>query len=199
MDQQVHTPAAYDFRQYDRVWQRVAPALAPFDGEAEAAETPAPQVRQEELLPGTEPDPCCMGSEAAHMLGVLTGFIEEELEDRRHYLALARQAPVWARQRLREIAADEGRHARRLMAAHYLITGECYHPRVNCGQVCPEAWCRELRSRYHAEACGGLNYARAAEGTPDVCLAALFRELSDDEYRHAGVLMSMLERGVCGG
>ena len=202
MDQQVHTPGTYDFRQYDRVWQRVAPALEPFAGEeapAQGETLPAPQVRQEETLPGAEPNPCCMGSEAASMLEVLTGFIEEELEDRRNYLVLARQAPMWARQRLRELASDEGGHARKLMAAHYLITGTCYHPRVSCGQPCPGPWCEALRRSYHGEACGGFNYARAAEGTADICLAALFRELSDDEYRHAGLLMSMLERSVCGG
>ena len=55
MDQQVHTPGTYDFRQYDRVWQRVAPALEPFAGEeapAQGETLPAPQVRQEETLPG---------------------------------------------------------------------------------------------------------------------------------------------------
>lgn len=30
MEQNLHTPAAYDYRQYDRVWQRVAPGLEPY-------------------------------------------------------------------------------------------------------------------------------------------------------------------------
>ncbi|WP_295580275.1 ferritin-like domain-containing protein [uncultured Oscillibacter sp.] len=216
MDQPIHSPEVYDFRQYDQVWQRVAPGLEPYPGArreeltmpAATAPTPAEptvsaltpvQTRQESQLPGAEPDPCCMGSAAAEMLSVLTGFIEEELGDRRYYLALARQAPTWARQRLRDIAADEGGHARRLMAVYYLITATCYRPNVSCERIYIGRWCPALRERYHAEACNGLNYARAADGTTDVCLAKLLKELSADEYRHAGELMSLLERGLQNG
>ena len=219
MEQNLRTPEPYDYRQYDRIWQRVAPTLEPYPspGRGSAAQqepveaasqaensqmpgtalTPA-QVRQESTLPGAERNPCCMGSAAAEMLEVLTGFVEEELGDRRYYLALARQAPVWARQRLRDIAADEGGHARRLMAVHYLITGECYRPAVSCEHIYIGRWCPALRERYHAEACNGLNYARAAEGTTDPCLAELLNELSADEYRHATELMEMLERALQG-
>lgn len=225
MEQNVHRPEIYDYRQYDRVWQRVAPNLEPYPGmrqspdsknsSAEAAPAAAPansttmmapvsqqtsaaQTAQEGQLPGAAQNPCCMGSAAAEMLEVLTGFVEEELGDRRYYLALARQAPVWARQRLRDIAADEGGHARRLMAVHYLITGECYRPAVSCEHIYIGRWCPALRERYHAEACNGLNYARAAEGTTDPCLAELLNELSADEYRHAAELMEMLERALQG-
>ena len=212
MEQNVHRPEIYDYRQYDRVWQRVAPNLEPYPGmrqspdsknsSAEAAPAAAPansttmmapvsqqtsaaQTAQEGQLPGAAQNPCCMGSAAAEMLEVLTGFVEEELGDRRYYLALSRQAPVWARQRLRDIAADEGGHARRLMAVHYLITGECYRPAVSCEHIYIGRWCPALRERYHAEACNGLNYARAAEGTTDPCLAELLNELSADEIGRA--------------
>ena len=98
-------PEVYDFRQYDRIWQRVAPTLEPYPSpgrgsgaQQESAEpasrtepaqapettlTPA-QVRQESTLPGAERNPCCMGSAAAEMLEVLTGFVEEELADQRY-------------------------------------------------------------------------------------------------------------------
>lgn len=205
MAENIHSPEVYDFRRYDRVWQRVAPDLEPYPGVNAAAPAPQPQAapagqlaRQESQLPGASQDPCCMGSAAAEMLEVLTGFIEEELEDRRYYLAMSRQAPAWARQRLRDIAADEGSHARRLMAAHYLITGQCYRPAIAGGAVTIGRWCPALRERYHMEACGGMNYARSADGTTDPCLAKLLNELSEDEYRHAGELMAMLERSIQG-
>lgn len=212
MEQQVHTPDGYDYRQYDRIWQRVAPDLEPYPGlrQSEGGAAPAPAeempaaapsttaalARQEAQLPGAEMNPCCMGSAAAEMLEVLTGFIEDELADRRYYLALVRQAPTWARQRLRDIAADEGAHARRLMAVHYLITGGCYRPAVSCERIYIGRWCAALRQRYHEEACGGFNYARAADGTTDICLAKILNEMSADEYRHAGEMMSMLERAL---
>lgn len=72
-----------------------------------------------------------MGTAALESLEVLQGFIREELADRRTYLFLARRAPTAeARQMFRAIASDEGRHARRLLAAVYLITGERYCPAI---------------------------------------------------------------------
>lgn len=201
MEQSLHSPEVYDFRQYDRIWQRVAPTLEPYPATATAAMpenggNTEQMMRQESQLPGAESDPCCMGSAAMEMLSVLTGFIEEELEDKRQYMALARQAPAWARQRLREMAMDEEGHAHRLMAVYYLITGECFRPHGCCERACVGRWCPALREKYHAEACGGLNYARAAEGTTDPCLRKLLEALSADEYRHASMLLQMLERSL---
>ena len=170
-------------RQHDRLWQRVGPGLEPYPettAEAMPRREELPPA-QESQLPGAEPNPCCMGSEARELLAVLEGYIEEELEDRRRYLALSRQAPSWARQTLRDMAEEENGHARRLMAARYLITGQPYRPNLVCGVFCPGRWAEELRRSYHEEACGGLNYARTADGTTDVCLVKLLNELSEDE------------------
>lgn len=203
MEQTLHSPQVYDFRQHDRIWQRVAPQLEPFPElrqqpaalPAMADSGSAPSSASAEL-PGAAPDPCCMGSAAAESLDVLTGFVEESLADRQELLALARRAPHWARQPLRDMAADEAAHARRLMAVYYLITGGCYRPAV-LHQSAPAAnWCAALRQRYHTEACNGLNFARAAEGTTDPCLRALLNELSAAEYRHAEQLLQMLERSL---
>ena len=209
MEQNLHTPEIYDFRQHDRLWQRVNPALEPYPETAaetlpargggqitQPANSGSLTAAQESQLSGAEPNPCCMGSEAAELLEVLEGYIEEELEDQRRYLALARQAPVWARQTLREIAEDEGAHARWLLSARYLITGQCYRPNMVQGQLCMGDWCGALRLCYHEEACGGFNYARTADSTSDVCLARLLNELSGDEYRHAERVMSLLERSL---
>lgn len=216
MEQHLHSPEVYDYRQYDRIWQRVAPNLEPYpevrrqelepavpaaqmNGMPAATESLTPaQVQQEAQLPGAEMNPCCMGSAAAEMLEVLTGFIEEELADRRYLQAMVRQAPSWARQRLRDLAASEGAQAKRLMAAYYLITGECYRPNINCDRIYVGRWCPALRERYHAAACNALNYARAADGTTDPCLSRLLNELSAGEYGHANELMSMLERSLQG-
>jgi len=194
MDQNLRggeTAAPYDYRRFDRVWQRLAPG-----GEDAVPET-APQPAA--ALPGAEEDPCCMGTAAGEMLEVLEGFIEDEAADFRYYLALAAQAPPWARQTLRGMAADEADHARRLMAVCYLITGRSSCPAVSWDRVYIGGWCPALRERYHAEACGGLNYLRAAEGTTDPCLAKILTRLSEDEYRHAEQLTALLERSLRGG
>lgn len=250
MDQTLHNPEVYDFRQYDRIWQRVAPNLEPYPGmtaqpaasaqptvsvqqtasvqptapvpqaasqaasaRSEAAAAPAQPAVPEtpaipvpvgpgaamgpaNQLPGASMNPCCMGSAASEMLDVIIGYMEAALSDRRYFLALVRQAPSWARQTLRDIAADLQAQARQLMAVYYLITGSCYRPSVSTERIYVGRWCPALRERYHAAACSGLNYARSAEDTTDPCLTKLFEDLSEQSYGHAEDLMGLLQRSL---
>lgn len=155
--------------------------------------TPMPPVP---MPPGAIQNPCCMGSEAMEMMAVLTGFIEEELIDRRYFCALAKQSPAWARSGLKELADDAAAHARELLSVCYMITGQCYRPTGVSGEIYIGGWCPALRERYHTDACQALNYARAAEGTADPCLKRILDRLSRDEYRHADLLLEMLERSM---
>ena len=194
--------AAYDYRRCARVWQRVDPTLNPYPyvraTAAMAADTPgdglsAAERNAELTLPGAQADPCCMGTAALESLEVLQGFIREELADRRTYLFLARRAPTAeARQMFRAIASDEGRHARRLLAAVYLITGERYCPAICYPPLRCDGYCAALRERYHEEVCGGFNYRRASQETLDPCLQQLLLAFSQDEYRHANAMLCML-------
>lgn len=147
-------------------------------------------------LPGAEPDPCCMGTEAVMDLAVLTGFIEDEQSERRQLQALARQAPAWARQTVLTLAGRAAARARRLSAAHYLITGESYLPAIATEKIYVGKWRPALRERYHSMACTAMNYDRAADGTPDPCLGDLLRELSADAFVCADVVMRLLERSL---
>lgn len=194
--------AAYDYRRCARVWQRVDPTLNPYPDvratAAMAADTPgdglsAAERNAELTLPGAQADPCCMGTAALESLEVLQGFIREELADRRTYLFLARRAPTAeARQVFRAIASDEGRHARRLLAAVYLITGERYCPAICYPPLRCDSYCAALRERYHEEVCGGFNYRRASQETLDPCLQQLLLAFSQDEYRHANAMLCLL-------
>ena len=194
--------AAYDYRRCARVWQRVDPTLDPYPdvraAAAMAADTPgdglsAAERNAELTIPGAQADPCCMGTAALESLEVLQGFIREELADRRTYLFLARRAPTAeARQMFRAIASDEGRHARRLLAAVYLITGERYCPTICYPPLRCDGYCAALRERYHEEVCGGFNYRRASQETLDPCLQQLLLAFSQDEYRHANAMLCLL-------
>lgn len=194
--------AAYDYRRCARVWQRVDPTLDPYPdvraAAAMAADTPgdglsAAERNAELTLPGAQADPCCMGTAALESLEVLQGFIREELADRRTYLFLARRAPTAeAQQVFRAIASDEGRHARRLLAAVYLITGERYCPAICYPPLRCDGYCAALRERYHEEVCGGFNYRRASQETLDPCLQQLLLAFSQDEYRHANAMLCLL-------
>ena len=57
-------------------------------------------------------------------------------------------------------------------------------------------WCVALRERYHAEACNGMNYLRAAEGTTDPCLERMLTELGEEFYRQADALLCLLQRSL---
>ena len=75
MERNLHEPEIYDFRQHDRLWQRVGPGLEPYPettAEAMPRREELPPA-QESQLPGAEPNPCCMGSEARELLAVLEG------------------------------------------------------------------------------------------------------------------------------
>ena len=194
--------AAYDYRRCARVWQRVDPTLDPYPDvratAAMAADTSgdglsAAERNAELTLPGAQADPCCMGTAALESLEVLQGFIREELADRRTYLFLVRRAPTAeARQVFRAIASDEGKHARRLLAAVYLITGERYCPAICYPPLRCDGYCAALRERYHEEVCGGFNYRRASQETLDPCLQQLLLAFSQDEYRHANAMLCLL-------
>ena len=204
MEQTLHPPETYDFRKYDRIWQRVAPDLEPYPDLRQTAGPAVPAAEPSqgaamamEVLPGAEPDPCCMGTAAQEELGVLGGFIEVELSDRRAYQALMRQAPAFARGTLKDLAAAAGTAVKRLTAACYLITGTCPGPSVPGGDAGGgRNWCQALRERYHAEACNAMNYLRAGEETADPCLRRLLTELGEGAYRRADRLMALLERSL---
>ena len=184
---------ARDYERCRAIWQRVAPEQEPYP--ADAAADKAASNASELSLPGAEADPCCMGSDAALSIEVLKGFLRDELGDAQVYACLAARVPRREMSRaLRAMAEDEKRHARDLAAAIYLIDGKPYCPRVCVEQPELCELCALLRRLYHAEACAGFNYARAADETLDPCLGKLLAAMSEDEYRHAGVLMKLLGR-----
>ena len=189
---EIKKPCACDYEACREVWKRVAPGEDPYPME-DNANTQMSAQDSELTLPGAEADPCCMGTAALESLEVLQGFIREELADRRTYLFLARRAPTAeVRQVFRAIASDEGRHARRLLAAVYLITGERYCPAICYPPLRCDGYCAALRERYHEEVCGGFNYRRASQETLDPCLQQLLLAFSQDEYRHANAMLCLL-------
>lgn len=166
----------FDYDSCRRVWQRVSPELDPYpagEGSAGCPAVPAPDLKR------------------------LQELIEGELGDRRAYLCAARCAPhPAARRTLQRMAADEGTHARRLLAVYYLACGQCYRPALPSGPAESLPWRALLRQRYHEEVCAARQYDRAAQSAGDACLSQLFRDLSRDETRHARQLMALLEQNI---
>ena len=98
---------------------------------------------------------------------------------------------------LRRIANDKQCAARDMCTAYYLITGQCYTPAISVEQMQWDSLAAALRSCYHQEACNGFNYARAADGTADLCLQKLFTKLSQQAYKRADEVMCALGQVLC--
>ncbi len=111
---------------------------------------------------------------------LLLEMISDEMTDSATYLRLAR-CGIGARV-FRTLAQEEDRHARRLKALYFLLTGQ-----EACAEVgaVPYYSCvaDALRDRFAEEQRSAKRYLAAAERLPEHC--GLFRELAAQEQEHA--------------
>lgn len=176
---------------FERVWRRVMPEDRPdcpftlYSEEEQVAVQPA-EERKAELVPVPAEQ---SGGDGA----VLQAFIADELSDWRTYQALARRIPGGNGRALMGVAADERRHAGRLSAAYFLLSGVKFWPPAE-PELPREGWMAILRRRYWAERKGAEAYRTAAGRTVDSTLRELYLELAGDEEAHAGVIRGILER-----
>ncbi len=184
-------PTEEDYRRYDRIWRRVSPEHDPYPEMRAAARSGLPEPDN------AETEPCRMVGDPSREAEAIRGFLRDELADAQTYRCLAARAPTAEAKRvMRALASDEAAHARTLQAAYFLLTGGTYAVTVVLPPQPKLPWRDRLRGRYHEETCGGFNYARAVEGTEDVCLRRMFSGMSKDEYRHAERLRALLERAL---
>lgn len=169
-----------DPEQERAVWERVAAGRS--QGRAELSVQTA--LASEPEQPPEDSCPCRPAP------GQLLEWIVHECEDAALYRHLACCLPAQARRCLLEMAADERRHARRLSAQYYVMTGRCPGGQpAFAPTACP---LELLRRRYDEELAASAAYrdaAACAEGP----LRELLDELSRDEARHSRMAMCLLE------
>lgn len=178
---------------FERVWRRVMPEDRPdcpftlySEEETEHAPVRPTEEKRTELVPVPAEQ---SGGDGA----VLQAFIADELSDWRTYQTLARRIPGGNGRALMGVAADERRHAGRLSAAYFLLSGVKFWPPAE-PELPKEGWMAILRRRYWAERKGAEAYRTAAGRTGDSALRELYLELAGDEEAHAGVIRGILER-----
>lgn len=178
---------------FERVWRRVMPEDRPdcpftlySEEETEQAAVQPTEEKRTELVPVPAEQ---SGGDGA----VLQAFIADELSDWRTYQTLARRIPGGNGRALMGVAADERRHAGRLSAAYFLLSGVKFWPPAEL-ELTKEGWMALLRRRYWAERKGAEAYRTAAGYTGDSALRELYLELAGDEEAHAGVIRGILER-----
>lgn len=188
MEQRRAMPEEYDFRQHDRIWQRVSPGMIPY-----------PMLRNEESgsaelrLPGAEVNPCCLGSVAEESIPVLEGFLEEEQQVLMLERALLRRAPTPVTAAVLERLVKGGEEIRRrLSAVIFLVEGYWTEKSQPLPRTRLRGFAEGLRTAYHLEICGAQNYERAAEGTTDACLSRILREFSQEKYARSDRILKLL-------
>lgn len=152
--------------------------------------TPAPPACSAAAAPG---EAVCLGEASAVHGELLQAMIADELTDYRTYQYMARRVGGGPARTLNGLAADERRHAKRLSAAYFLISGVQYWPdRLPPAPIA--TYLGGVRERFQAEQRGAASYRSAARETGDPCLQELFLELAGDEEEHARSLRGLLEQ-----
>ena len=185
------TPTAVlDPTEFAKVWQRVMPqdredcpfTLAP-------AATPAPP----QPLPARALT--CLGEASAELVPALTALAQAAADAWRVYRALERRFKRFPT----SFAAAKHAQLRRLAAAGFLITGQPFTPAPTPAPA-RQSLPMSLRERFHAEQAQVAALLSAADAATDPCLAALYRELAQENMDLAGDIRRRLEQeGALGG
>ncbi len=194
-------PMELDQAAFQRVWERVMPQDrpdCPFTLEATPDLSPSPQplVRSTLLprplqeMPQSVP---CLGEASMGELPRIEELAGEWAEARRTYRALARR--MGSRGIFSALAAEKDRQLRRLLAAHFLISGREYTPAVSRAPALPKTRALALREGFRGEQKRAAALMDAAQVTADPCLAQLYRALAEENREHADRLRAALERG----
>ena len=174
-----------------RVWRRVMPRetpACPITVETGAQVAQFSRAGQQRHAPaGAAPQDSTMYA------ADLQQFISGSLKAWKEYQTLVRQAPGGAGRLLNVLAGEKLRHAKRLSAALFLITGVRYWPAGRVRSYTPAPYRGALRERYLAEGRMQQAYRAAAQGCQDSSLRELYLELADECADHAQSIRSLLE------
>ena len=126
----------------------------------------------------------------------LSGFIRQKQLAVHDYVQLNAKFPsAKTAGVIMNILSEERRHLKRLAAAYYILTGSSPAHGETAGQK-NEPRLAALRRLYLAEEKSAESYLAAAAGTDSPRLSAMYRELAEDEKRHAESLGTMIENAL---
>lgn len=190
---------------FDRVWRRVmgdriAESLVAWEA-PEETEPPEQTVLTPALPTGQRDRPVndfprsvgVLGEDSREAVPALQELIRQELADWRAYQVLARRTGGSPARVFAGIGMEKKRHAKRLSAACFLISGVRYWPDgTQKGNV--ESYLGALRRRFGAEQERMAQYLAAAEGTADPSLQQLYFENAKEAWDAAMKLRTLVEQ-----
>lgn len=170
-----------DSEQFARVWSRVTPEEIP--GSAVQLVVHEPEVLAEDRLP--------LGEDSEEEGEALRRYIVRELQGWKSFLALAGSGG--GSTPLKSCGAEELRHAKRLSAAYFLISGVRYLPVERAAASRWSSREQGLRAMFQASQRAELEYRRSSEKTADPALSSLYLELAREEAIHLARIRLVLE------
>ncbi len=188
---------------FQRVWRRVK-------GEGEAGEGERPpqlpvhwaqgsgagalfpeEIRETRALSGVEA--------SEEWVGMIRAAIESEVSGWQITRRLVRGAPWGAAEALSTIAADELRHANRLSAALFLLTGIRYLPKEQAAARRFSSRWEGLRLQFERGLTGRQTYGKLSAMSKDPFFQELFQGIAREEEAHVRRIQEILEREFCAG
>lgn len=187
-----------------------APEAPPMEGsgvgEAPAPEPPLDNGPEAEGLPlpagrsWSGDMPSLWGEEDESQAGSdraarLRRHVMDALEGWQFYRHLARRARNADARTLNSLAGELHKHARKLSAAYFLLTGLRYWPTEVLGAPAIPSYWGALRSRHQAEQRLETAFRLAADDWEDPDMLEMYGELADACQQRCRRLRSLLERG----
>ncbi len=205
-----------DRTQFERVWRRVmpedradcpftllAPMPTPTGGERLMPNGSDLTPADFPLIPVAEP-PAALAVPVAEQSSppestpaqsggaLMQSMILAERSSERTYRTMARQTGGRAGQVFLALAAGEGKHAKRLAAAYFLLAGVSFWPEHLRGEE-NDTLQGGIRRRFLCAQEGEETYRRLSQSVEDPQLQALFSDLCQEEAVHAARLRRLLE------
>lgn len=162
--------------------------------------TPVPALRESESphrgcdFPDLEDVPC-LGRASSRHRSQLQRQVVDALECWQMYRCLARRAGGGSSARmLSSLAAEKHKAARRLAAAHFLISGVRFWPTDQLATPAIPSYLGMIRASHQREQQREQAYRMAAADTGDTALAELYQELAELSRDHSRTLRAILEQ-----
>lgn len=126
----------------------------------------------------------------------LRRHVMDALEGWQFYRYLARRARGTDARALNSLAGELHRHARKLSAAYFLLTGLRYWPTELLGTPAIPSYWGALRGRHQAEQRQETAFRLAADDWEDPDMLELYGELADACQQRCRRLRTLLEQGM---
>lgn len=136
----------------------------------------------------------CLGESSRQYAPLLQQMMEHSSEQAQIHRMLAHRFGGRLSRVLAQQGDDHRKQLKRLSTAHFLITGETYHPKLTAAPKLNPSLSMALRDQFATAQHWVTAYENFAMETTDPCLRALYQDLAQETQLHAYTIRSVLEQ-----